>query len=71
MKGHRRASRSEIDRMRSLENPLNGVGCKVLRKPPAGCPALFMDRDGAVAKNSDYSDLSPQPAGCNTPADRD
>lgn len=42
--------------MRPSEYPLNteGVWCQVLRKPPPGRPALFLDRDGAVVEDTEY-----------------
>jgi D-glycero-D-manno-heptose 1,7-bisphosphate phosphatase len=42
--------------MRTLEYPLNaeGVWCEVSRMPPPGCPALFLDRDGAVVEDTEY-----------------
>lgn len=42
--------------MRLPEYPLNaeGVWCEVLRRPPAGRPALFLDRDGAVVEETGY-----------------
>jgi D-glycero-D-manno-heptose 1,7-bisphosphate phosphatase len=42
--------------MRSSEYPLNaeGVWCEVLRQPPPGCSALFLDRDGAVVEDTEY-----------------
>jgi D-glycero-D-manno-heptose 1,7-bisphosphate phosphatase len=42
--------------MRTLDHPLNadGVWCEVLSHPPPGRPALFVDRDGSVVKETDY-----------------
>ena len=42
--------------MRTSEYPLNaeGVWCEVLRKFPPGCPALFLDRDGALVEETEY-----------------
>jgi D-glycero-D-manno-heptose 1,7-bisphosphate phosphatase len=56
MKGHRRAKAKKDLTMRPLEYPLNseGVWCEVLRRPPSGCPALFLDRDGAVVEETEY-----------------
>lgn len=36
--------------------PLNaeGVWCEVLKRPPPGRPALFLDRDGAVVEETEY-----------------
>jgi D-glycero-D-manno-heptose 1,7-bisphosphate phosphatase len=41
---------------RSAEHPLNseGVWCQILRRPAPGRPALFLDRDGAVVKETGY-----------------
>src|SRR6202044_3243813 len=48
--------RGKIRRMRTLEYPLNaeGVWCEVSRMLPPGCPALFLDRDGAVVEDTEY-----------------
>lgn len=56
MKAHRRASRRKIAPMRPSEYPLSaeGVWCEVLSRPPAGRPALFLDRDGAVVEDTGY-----------------
>jgi D-glycero-D-manno-heptose 1,7-bisphosphate phosphatase len=56
MKDLRRGCRRKTGLMRPLEYPLNadGVWCEILRKPPAGSPALFLDRDGAVVEDTDY-----------------
>jgi D-glycero-D-manno-heptose 1,7-bisphosphate phosphatase len=42
--------------MRSSEYPLNaeGIWCEVFTKPLPGCPALFLDRDGAVIEEAEY-----------------
>ena len=42
--------------MRSLEYPLNadGVWCEIIKKPPSGHAALFLDRDGAVVEDTEY-----------------
>jgi len=42
--------------MQPLEFPLNAedVWCEVLRRPPAGRRALFLDRDGAVVEETGY-----------------
>jgi len=42
--------------MRSAEYPLNaeGVWCEIFSKPVPGCPALFLDRDGAVIEEAEY-----------------
>jgi D-glycero-D-manno-heptose 1,7-bisphosphate phosphatase len=41
---------------RSSEHPLDaqGVWCQILRRPPPGRPALFLDRDGAVVEDTGY-----------------
>jgi D-glycero-D-manno-heptose 1,7-bisphosphate phosphatase len=41
---------------RSAEHPLNsdGVWCQVFQRPAWGCPALFLDRDGAVVEETGY-----------------
>ena len=38
------------------EHPLDsqGVWCQILRRPVAGRPALFVDRDGTVVEETDY-----------------
>jgi D-glycero-D-manno-heptose 1,7-bisphosphate phosphatase len=40
----------------SEEHPLDveGVWCEILRRPAPGRPALFLDRDGAVVKETGY-----------------
>jgi D-glycero-D-manno-heptose 1,7-bisphosphate phosphatase len=40
----------------SAEHPLDaqGVWCQILRRPPPGRPALFLDRDGAVVEDTGY-----------------
>ena len=40
----------------SVEHPLNseGVWCQILRRPARGRPALFLDRDGAVVRETGY-----------------
>lgn len=40
----------------SAEHPLDsqGVWCQILRRPPPGLPALFLDRDGAVVEDTGY-----------------
>ena len=40
----------------SAEHPLDsqGVWCQILRRPVAGRPALFVDRDGTVVEETDY-----------------
>jgi D-glycero-D-manno-heptose 1,7-bisphosphate phosphatase len=42
--------------MRPPEYPLNaeGVWCEILTKPFPACPALFLDRDGAVVEETEY-----------------
>jgi len=42
--------------MQSAEYPLNaeGVWCEIFTKPVPGCPALFLDRDGAVVEEAGY-----------------
>jgi len=42
--------------MRSTQYPLNteGVWCEIFAKPVPGCPALFLDRDGAVIEEAGY-----------------
>ncbi len=41
---------------RSAEHPvdLEGVWCQIIRRPPPGRPALFLDRDGAVVEDPGY-----------------
>ena len=40
----------------SAEHPLDpqGIWCQILRRPPPGRPALFLDRDGAVVEDTGY-----------------
>jgi D-glycero-D-manno-heptose 1,7-bisphosphate phosphatase len=40
----------------AAEHPLNseGVWCQILRRPPPGRPALFLDRDGAIVQETEY-----------------
>jgi len=40
----------------STEHPLNsgGTWCQILRRPPPGRPALFLDRDGTIVEDSGY-----------------
>src|SRR5215469_9505188 len=40
----------------SAEHPLDpqGVWCQILRRPPPGRPALFLDRYGAVVEDTGY-----------------
>jgi D-glycero-D-manno-heptose 1,7-bisphosphate phosphatase len=40
----------------SAEHPLDaqGVWCQIIRRPPRGRPALFLDRDGAVVEDTGY-----------------
>jgi D-glycero-D-manno-heptose 1,7-bisphosphate phosphatase len=40
----------------SAEHPLDpqGVWCQILRRPPPGRSALFLDRDGAVVEDTGY-----------------
>jgi D-glycero-D-manno-heptose 1,7-bisphosphate phosphatase len=40
----------------SAEHPLDaqGVWCQIVRRPPRGRPALFLDRDGAVVEDTGY-----------------
>jgi D-glycero-D-manno-heptose 1,7-bisphosphate phosphatase len=40
----------------STEHPLDsqGVWCQIVRRPPSGRPALFLDRDGAVVEDTGY-----------------
>jgi len=42
--------------MRAPDYPLNdeGVWCEILAQHPAGRPALFLDRDGAVIEETEY-----------------
>jgi D-glycero-D-manno-heptose 1,7-bisphosphate phosphatase len=42
--------------MPALDLPLNteGVWCEILRRPPRGRPALFLDRDGALVEETEY-----------------
>jgi D-glycero-D-manno-heptose 1,7-bisphosphate phosphatase len=42
--------------MQPANNPLNaeGVWCEILTKPTPGCPALFLDRDGAIVEETEY-----------------
>ncbi len=42
--------------MRPPEYPLNaeGVWCEIFRRLPAGRPALFLDRDGAIVEEVEY-----------------
>ena len=42
--------------MESAEHPLDsqGVWCQILRRPVAGRPALFVDRDGTIVEETDY-----------------
>jgi len=42
--------------MESAEHPLDsqGVWCQILRRPVAGRPALFIDRDGTIVEETDY-----------------
>jgi D-glycero-D-manno-heptose 1,7-bisphosphate phosphatase len=56
MKDHRRTSLRKFGPMRPPEYPLNaeGVWCEVLRRLPAGRPALFLDRDGAIVEETGY-----------------
>jgi len=40
----------------SAEHPLDaqGVWCQIMRRPPPGRPALFLDRDGAIVEDTGY-----------------
>jgi D-glycero-D-manno-heptose 1,7-bisphosphate phosphatase len=40
----------------SAEHPLDsqGVWCQIVRRPPPGRPALFLDRDGAIVEDTGY-----------------
>ncbi len=40
----------------TAEHPLDsqGLWCQILRRPPTGRPALFVDRDGAVVQETGY-----------------
>ena len=40
----------------SAEHPLDaqGIWCEIVRRPPRGRPALFLDRDGAVVEDTGY-----------------
>src|SRR5262249_33439906 len=42
--------------MESAEHPLDsqGVWCQILRRPVAGRPALFIDRDGTIVEETVY-----------------
>jgi D-glycero-D-manno-heptose 1,7-bisphosphate phosphatase len=47
---------SLLQSSRSAEHPLDseGIWCEILRQPPPDCPALFLDRDGAVVQEAGY-----------------
>jgi D-glycero-D-manno-heptose 1,7-bisphosphate phosphatase len=45
-----------LEPKRSAEHPLNsaGVWCQIFKRPARGRPALFLDRDGVVVKETGY-----------------
>jgi D-glycero-D-manno-heptose 1,7-bisphosphate phosphatase len=45
-----------LGRVVSTKHPLNsdGIWCQVLRRPPRGRAALFLDRDGAIVEEVEY-----------------